>query len=188
MEIIDAHVHLWQPSARPWYPAMQDPEAAKAFAGLGDVTRMARDFLAAELRDETGAVELLGLVHVSAVSAPRVHLSPVTTDARAARDWLERTGGGLDGVVAKRRGDPYLSGERAMRKVKVSRTVDCVVGGFRYASTGRVVGSLLLGLYDDAGRLDYVGFTSALRGPERARLTPKPSARSSHSTAARTSG
>jgi predicted TIM-barrel fold metal-dependent hydrolase len=74
MEIIDAHVHLWQPSARPWYPAMQDPEAAKAFAGLGDVTRMARDFLAGELRDETGAVELLGLVHVSAVSAPRVHL------------------------------------------------------------------------------------------------------------------
>lgn len=74
MEIIDAHVHLWQPSARPWYPAMQDPEAAKAFAGLGDITRMARDFLAPQLREETSAVELLGLVHVSAVSAPRVHL------------------------------------------------------------------------------------------------------------------
>ena len=70
MEIVDAHVHLWQPSARPWYPAMQDPEAAKAFAGLGDVTRMARDFLPAQLREETSAVELLGLVHVSAVSAP----------------------------------------------------------------------------------------------------------------------
>jgi predicted TIM-barrel fold metal-dependent hydrolase len=74
MEIIDAHVHLWQPSARPWYPAMQDPEAAKAFAGLGDVTRMARDFLAPQLREETSSVELLGLVHVSAVSAPRVQL------------------------------------------------------------------------------------------------------------------
>lgn len=74
MEIIDAHVHLWQPSARPWYPAMQDPEAAKAFAGLGDVTRMARDFLVPQLRDETSGVELLGLVHVSAVSAPRVQL------------------------------------------------------------------------------------------------------------------
>jgi L-fuconolactonase len=74
MEIVDAHVHLWQPSARPWYPAMQDPEAAKAFAGLGDVTRMARDFLADQLREETSSVELLGLVHVSAVSAPRVHL------------------------------------------------------------------------------------------------------------------
>lgn len=74
MEIIDAHVHLWQPSARAWYPAMQDPEAAKAFAGLGDVTRMARDFLPAQLREETSAVEMVGLVHVSAVSAPRVHL------------------------------------------------------------------------------------------------------------------
>lgn len=74
MEIVDAHVHLWQPSARTWYPAMQDPETAKAFAGLGDVTRMARDFLADQLRDEMSSVELLGLVHVSAVSAPRVHL------------------------------------------------------------------------------------------------------------------
>jgi len=61
MEIVDAHVHLWEPSARPWYPAMQDREAAKAFAGLGDVTRMARDFLPAQLREETSAVELLGL-------------------------------------------------------------------------------------------------------------------------------
>jgi L-fuconolactonase len=74
MEIVDAHVHLWEPSARPWYPAMQDREAAKAFAGLGDVTRMARDFLPAQLQEETGSVELLGLVHVSAVSAPRVHI------------------------------------------------------------------------------------------------------------------
>lgn len=74
MEIVDAHVHLWEPSARPWYPAMQDTEAAKAFAGLGDVTRMARDFLAPQLREETSAVELLGIVHVSAVSAPRVHI------------------------------------------------------------------------------------------------------------------
>jgi L-fuconolactonase len=74
LQLIDAHVHLWEPSARPWYPAMQDPEAAKAFAGLGDVTRMARDFLAPQLKEETSAVELLGLVHVSAVSAPRVHI------------------------------------------------------------------------------------------------------------------
>lgn len=83
MEIIDAHVHLWEPSARPWYPAMQDPEAAKAFAGLGDVTRMARDFLPAQLREESSAVELLGLVHVSAVSAPRVHLEELP--------WVEAT-------------------------------------------------------------------------------------------------
>jgi L-fuconolactonase len=74
LRLVDAHVHLWEPSARPWYPAMQDPVAAKAFAGLGDVTRMARDFLVPQLREETSAVELLGLVHVSAVSAPRVHI------------------------------------------------------------------------------------------------------------------
>lgn len=74
LQLVDAHVHLWEPSARPWYPAMQDTEAAKAFAGLGDVTRMARDFLAPQLREETSAVEMLGLVHVSAVSAPRVHV------------------------------------------------------------------------------------------------------------------
>ena len=74
LRLVDAHVHLWEPSARPWYPAMQDTEAAKAFAGLGDVTRMARDFLPPQLREETSAVELLGLVHVSAVSAPRVHI------------------------------------------------------------------------------------------------------------------
>jgi ATP-dependent DNA ligase len=135
------------------------------------VDERGRSLLDLPLRERRVRLEAFAARHLA--SAPRVHLSPVTTDARAARDWLERTGGGLDGVVAKRRGDPYLSGERAMRKVKVSRTVDCVVGGFRYASTGRVVGSLLLGLYDDAGRLDYVGFTSALRGPERARLTPK---------------
>jgi predicted TIM-barrel fold metal-dependent hydrolase len=74
MEIVDAHVHLWDLSSHPWYPAMQDPEAGKAFASLGDVTRMARDFLVPQLREETSAVELVGLVHVSAVSAPRVHV------------------------------------------------------------------------------------------------------------------
>jgi L-fuconolactonase len=74
LQLVDSHVHLWEPSARPWYPAMQDPVAAKAFAGLGDVTRMARDFLAPQLSEEMSAVELLGLVHVSAVSAPRVHI------------------------------------------------------------------------------------------------------------------
>jgi predicted TIM-barrel fold metal-dependent hydrolase len=74
LQVVDAHVHLWEVSAHSWYPAMQDPEAAKAFAGLGDVTRMARDFLVPQLREETCSVDLLGLVHVSAASAPRVHL------------------------------------------------------------------------------------------------------------------
>lgn len=102
-----------------------------------------------------------------------VKLSPLTLSARVARGWL--TGrAGLDGVIAKRIDVSYGSGDRtAMEKVKRVRTADCVVGGFRYATKGRVVGSLLLGLYDDEGMLNHVGFTSALSASERKELTPK---------------
>jgi len=76
-------------------------------------------------------------------------------------------------VIAKRADDDYRSGERAMIKVKQQRTADCVVGGFRYAEKKREVGSLLLGLYDDEGKLDHVGFTSAIPSAERPELTRK---------------
>lgn len=85
-------------------------------------------------------------------------LSPATTDRRAAEEWLARTGGALDGVVAKPIDAPYRPGERAMLKVKQLRTADCVVGGFRYASGKREVGSLLLGLFDRDDKLHHVGF------------------------------
>ena len=98
-------------------------------------------------------------------------LSPCTLDRRVALSWLGRAGGALDGVVAKRLDEPYRPGERAMLKVKQLRTADCVVGGFRYASKGREVGSLLLGLYNDEGKLDHVGFTSAIPAAEKAALT-----------------
>jgi ATP-dependent DNA ligase len=98
-------------------------------------------------------------------------LSPATTDRQTALDWLRRSGGALDGVIAKRCDLEYRSGERAMIKVKQQRTADCVVGGFRYAAKGAVVGSLLLGLYDDDGLLHHVGFTSAIPAKERAQLT-----------------
>jgi ATP-dependent DNA ligase len=98
-------------------------------------------------------------------------LSPATTERAAAQGWLDHAGGALDGVVAKRLDDLYQPGERAMLKVKPMRTADCVVGGFRYASGSREVGSLLLGLYNDAGKLDHVGFTSAIPAAERAALT-----------------
>ena len=98
-------------------------------------------------------------------------LSPSTRDRATALSWLGRAGGALDGVVAKRLDEPYRPGERAMLKVKQLRTADCVVGGFRYAATGGEVGSLLLGLYDDAGRLNHVGFTSAIPASEKAALT-----------------
>ena len=100
-------------------------------------------------------------------------LSPMTRDRDAALGWLRRSGGALDGVIAKRADLEYRSGERAMIKVKQQRTADCVVGGFRYAEKQRVVGSLLLGLYDDAGLLDHVGFTSAIPSAERQALTTK---------------
>jgi ATP-dependent DNA ligase len=109
-------------------------------------------------------------------------LSPATKDRKTAERWLRgetgvlgrRAGpGGLDGVVAKRLDEPYLAGERsAMVKVKRLRTADCVVGGFRYAQKGGEVGSLLLGLYNEEGQLDHVGFSSSFTAAERRELKP----------------
>ncbi len=96
-------------------------------------------------------------------------LSPGTADRRTALRWLES--GKYEGIVAKRLDGPYLSGERAMIKVKRRRTADCVVGGFRYATGSKLVGSLLLGLYNGAGKLDHVGFTSSFAGVDRKKLT-----------------
>ena len=83
-----------------------------------------------------------------------VHLSPSTTQMEIVTQWFRSVGGGLDGVIAKQRDLPYQSGTRhGMKKMKAMRTADCVVGGFRYASKGQAVGSLLLGLYDNDGSL-----------------------------------
>ena len=103
--------------------------------------------------------------------AAGLHLSPMTCNRDVALAWLKRSGGALDGVIAKRRDLEYRSGERAMIKVKQQRTADCVVGGFRYAEKRKVVGSLLLGLYDDQGLLNHVGFSSAIPAAERQQLT-----------------
>lgn len=103
--------------------------------------------------------------------APDLRLSPATPDLAKAQAWLAGTGGALDGVIAKPRAAPYRSGERAMLKVKRLRTADCVIGGFRYAAGKAEVGSLLLGLYDEAGLLHHVGFTSNM--PDRAALTAR---------------
>jgi ATP-dependent DNA ligase len=102
--------------------------------------------------------------------SPSLLLSPCSVDRADAEAWLKAAGGALDGVVAKARDEPYRPGERAMLKVKQRRTADCVVGGFRRARNGRGVGSLLLGLYDDQGKLDHVGFTSGINDDERERL------------------
>jgi len=99
-------------------------------------------------------------------------LSPRTTDAIRAQDWLKRSGGALDGIVAKRLTEPYRWGERAMLKLKRHRSADCVVGGFRRTDDGEAA-SLLLGLYNDAGALDHVGFTSAIADADRAAITAR---------------
>ncbi|MCP1847397.1 MULTISPECIES: ATP-dependent DNA ligase [unclassified Bradyrhizobium] len=102
-------------------------------------------------------------------------LSPATTSYALAGKWLARSGGGFDGVIAKRLDLPYQAGNRdGMQKIKRFRSADCVVGGFRYATNRigdrQVVGSLLLGLYDDDGLLHHVGFTSAIRQQEKLAL------------------
>jgi len=103
-----------------------------------------------------------------------IELSPCTADLKIAKDWLAGAGVDLDGVIAKRIDMPYQSGNRhGMVKVKRLRTADCVVGGFRYASEGKVIGSMLLGLYDDEGLLHHVGFTSSFKSDEKPALTKK---------------
>jgi ATP-dependent DNA ligase len=111
--------------------------------------------------------------------APPVHLSPATLDRALAEDWFRRfEGAGLDGVMAKRLDAPYRAGERTMLKIKHARTADCVVAGFRWHKNGAgtMVGSLLLGLYDEAGTLHHVGvtasFTNAVRKALVAELAP----------------
>jgi len=118
---------------------------------------------------------LLEAFHKKYLSAnPVVRLSPATTDIKVVRQWFKKVGSGLDGIIAKRLGVPYMSGERTgMVKVKHMRTADCVIGGFRYAEKKKVIGSILLGLYDDEGLLNHVGFCSGFNDAERVALTPK---------------
>ena len=114
-----------------------------------------------------------GSSSVLAGAAPPVHLSPATRDRALAEDWFRRfEGAGLDGVMAKRLDAPYRAGERTMIKVKHERTADCVVAGFRWhkKGAGTMVGSLLLGLYDDDGTLHHVGVTAAFTDAVRKQL------------------
>ena len=106
--------------------------------------------------------------------AGRFRLSPATSDIATARNWFKRVGTDLDGIVAKRADCEYKPGERsAMQKIKLTRAADCVIGGFRYAEKAKMVGSLLLGLYDEAGLLNHVGFCSGLKTQERKTLLRK---------------
>lgn len=103
-----------------------------------------------------------------------IAMSPATPDLKTAKKWFQTMVGGLDGIIAKRTDLPYQSGERTgMLKIKNLRTADCVVGGFRYATKGKYVGSLLLGLYNKEGLLDHVGFMSGIATADRTAITKK---------------
>ena len=135
-----------------------------------------QDIAAEPLSERRPALE--AFAKASFKANPRFSLSPATTSYATAQKWLARSGNGFDGVIAKRRDLPYQAGKRdGMQKIKKFRSADCVIGGFRYATHkigGRkVVGSLLLGLYDNAGLLHHVGFTSAIKRDEKLALTDK---------------
>lgn len=111
-------------------------------------------------------------------SAGRFRLSPASLKLKDAHRWLASAGGGSDGVIAKRVDLPYQAGNRdGMQKIKRYRSADCVIGGFRYGenvqSGRRVVGSILLGLYDADGLLHHVGFSSGIKGKDKPALTDK---------------
>ncbi|MDQ6921854.1 MAG: ATP-dependent DNA ligase, partial [Candidatus Dormibacteraeota bacterium] len=100
-----------------------------------------------------------------------VHVTPATDSLDVARDWFQQfEGAGLDGVVAKPFDLPYRPGQRLMFKIKHERTADCVVAGYRWHKSGRVVGSLLLGLHNSAGDLQHVGVAASFPMARRAQL------------------
>jgi ATP-dependent DNA ligase len=126
-----------------------------------------------DLRSTPFAVRRARLETALSGARPPIHLTPVTRDRAVASDWFERfEGAGLDGVMAKRADGVYTPGKRTMLKVKHQRTVDVVLAGFRWHKNarGKAVGSLLLGLYDDEGRLQHVGVAASFTEERRREL------------------
>ena len=150
--------------------AAKTPGTFVAFDLLVDAR--GKSLVALPLEERRAALEKL--VATAGRGVKRLKLSPATTSLATVKKWFRSVGGGLDGVVAKRLGVAYQSGNRTgMEKMKHLRTAECVVGGFRYASKGKLVGSLLLGLYDAGGLLHHVGFTSNIAATEKKALTAK---------------
>lgn len=167
--------------ARLDFPALQQrihPAASRAamLAERTPASFVAFDVLVADGADLSSAgfaERREALEELLAGCAPPLHITPMTRDRAVAQDWFRRFGGaGLDGVMAKDPAGRYQPGARAMVKVKPKRTVDCVVGGLRWHKNGpgTLVGSLLLGLYDDQGRLHHVGVAASFRASRRLEL------------------
>ena len=148
----------------------------KKLAGETPASFVAFDMLAEgerDLRSLPQAERRLRLEQALAGAAGGVHLTPCRRERSVAEEWFHRfEGAGLDGVVAKHESTTYQPGKRAMVKVKHARTADCVVAGFRWhkQGPGTLVGSLLLGLYDEAETLHHVGVTSSFSMEARRRL------------------
>ena len=148
----------------------------KLLAAQTPASFVAWDLLALDdrdLRDAPLSERRALLERALAAARPPIHLTPATGDVAIARDWFGRfEGAGLDGVVAKRGTDPYMPGKRGWAKIKHARTADCVVAGFRWHKNGpgTLVGSLLLGLFDDTGRLNHVGITASFTNEKRRAL------------------
>jgi ATP-dependent DNA ligase len=126
-----------------------------------------------DLRDAPFGERRLRLERLIGDATESVQLTPSTTDSAVAQRWFEVfEGAGLDGVIAKRASDPYAPGKRTMAKIKHQRTADCVVAGFRWHKNGpgTLIGSLLLGLWNDEGQLQHVGVTSSFTMGKRAEL------------------
>jgi ATP-dependent DNA ligase len=142
-------------------------EIPSSFVAFDLLAAGGKSQMVAPQRERRAALEQL-----MAGAGPPAYLTPMTLDRSIAARWLEEfEGAGLDGVIAKPVGLPYQPGKRAMLKVKHARTADCVVAGFRWYKTAKdVVGSLLLGLYDDRGRLQHVGVTSSFTMAIRKKL------------------
>jgi ATP-dependent DNA ligase len=150
--------------------AVESPASLIVFDLLVDAK--GKSLVALALDERRGALE--SFVAKEVPSSLRIKLSPATTKMATVKRWFRSVGGGLDGVIAKQRDLPYQSGTRdGMKKMKSMRTAECVVGGFRYASKGKLVGSLLLGLYDDGGLLHHVGFTSNIPNAEKPAITKR---------------
>jgi len=142
-------------------------ETPASFVAFDLLASGGRDRMTAPQRERRGLLE-----KEFARLRPPLHLTPMTHDRDVAEKWLEQfEGAGLDGVIAKPAELTYQPGKRAMIKIKHARTADCVVAGFRRHKTGKdAVGSLLLGLYDDRGKLQHVGVTSSFTMAMRKQL------------------
>lgn len=134
-------------------------------------TDTGKDMMSSSLAERREILEHFYRKYCSTEKA--ITLSPQTDSLTEAVKWLSSSGWYIDGIVAKKSTDVYVPGERVMQKYKRIRTADCVVGGFRYGTDSKEVGSLLLGLYDEHGHLHHVGFTSGIAKADKPSLTKK---------------